>query len=145
MLPDAEILMVEWVKTDTTMRALLGHPALVRVATRFPLQSVFPGGFLRIVRTGGTREQGEAPIDNPLLQWDVLASRPGGGPDLTLASLIIRTLVDRLDLINDTGGIALTGGYVYGVRFISGPERVDGPPDTEAARYLLDTELWVRQ
>lgn len=141
-LPDPEVMMVNWAKADPVLAPMLGAPDPVRVATRIPIDPVLP--FLRVVRTGGTRERSEAPIENPTIQWDAVATKPGGSPDFTLASLIIRSLVERLDLINYQQ-VVISGGLVYGVEFINGPFRVEGPPDTEWARYLLETEIWTRE
>lgn len=134
LIPDAEVVMVAWAKADTDLDALVAG----RVATNLPEdpESKFP--FLRVLRVGGTRDSGEAPVEHAVLQWDAYAVRGA----YQSASQVARTLVAALDVW--TPGPVGAVGWVYGHRILTGPVRVN-EPETGWARFRVDVQTTFRR
>lgn len=92
--PDVEGAMRDFLRADTGLVALVGN----RVFFGAPREPTYP--MILITRVGGGQARGEAPIDNALLQLDVLgklASEPGGGKGpVTTAALALQKAVSRI-------------------------------------------------
>ena len=138
--PDAEVIAREWALNNTNIAAIVG----TRVATRLPEAPTFP--FLTVFRAGGSRAgDTDAPIDEPLLQWDCYGAKGQNAPDYASASLLARTLVDEADSVTGLEVTHLMGdAFMYGFEIFAGPTRIE-EPDTGWARYTVDTILVMRR
>jgi len=137
MMPDAEVLAVQWAKANTALNAILGG----RVATRLPKEPTFP--FLTVFRVTGGPDRSEAPLDIPFLQWDAYAGKAGdASPDYATASLVARTLVEEMRLIVSPISIS-THGIIMGFGRPTGPRRMTEPL-TGWARYMVEGEMVTR-
>jgi hypothetical protein len=136
LIPDAEHLAVAWAKADDDLAALLEG----RVATRLPRGWVSP--FLRVIMVDGERDR-EADVGNALLQWDVYAKTNKPTPDFVTASLVARTLIDKMEAFSG----AVDAEHVYGFSQFSGPSRVEeeGEAATQWARYRVDCLMTLRR
>lgn len=136
MLPDAEVLAVQWARNNPAIASVVGN----RVATRLPKDPSFP--FLTVFRVTGGPDVSDAPLDLPILQWDCYgASRGDASPDYASASQLARTLVSEALEARSTVG---TWGVILGMRVISGPRRLDEPV-TGWARYVVEMEMMTRE
>lgn len=137
MLPDAEVLAVQWVKSNTALNAVLSG----RVATRLPRDPVFP--FLTVFRVAGAPEGSEAPLDLPALQWDAYGeSRGDAAPDYASASLVARTLIAEMEALISPIQVG-AHGTIVGFGRPTGPRRVTEPL-TGWARYMVEGQMVTR-
>ena len=135
VLPDTEIVAVEWARENPALIAIINK----RCATRLPKDPVFP--FLTVFRVTGAIDESEAPIDLPLLQWDCYgAARGDSSPDYETASLLARTLVAELE---EARGQIGSFGVIMGTSIVQGPRRVN-EPETGWARYEVESMMMVR-
>lgn len=137
MRPDAEQIAVEWAKAQPELVAILE----TRIATSLPADNRFEKTFLRVIEIDG-RDIVEESSDPglALLQWDAYAYdgfQPA--PDWAKASLIARTLVER---ISAERGRVLEGGVVLDFAHPRGPRR--HTEQTGRARYSVDVFVAVR-
>jgi hypothetical protein len=150
LLPDAELVAVNWARTNPAIAAIVGG----RVATRLPETSRLTFPFLRVFRVAtGTAERSEAPTDVALLQWDAFADGSlEGGQDYGTASLLARTVAAELTVFDGYQGdpvdrrVTLGDGseaIIDGSQVSSGPDR-QTEPTTGWARYRLDTLVQIR-
>lgn len=146
VLPDAEIVAVEWARAQPD---LAGH-YFGRVSTRLPAPDRLTFPWLRAFRvaTAGN-DSSDAPLDVPLVQFDSFAAgTPDGDRDYASASRGARILAAALEALNQPGGsirVSTPDGdaILTGARVGAGPDRVDEPV-TGWARYRLDALLTIK-
>ncbi len=112
--PDAEATVRAYLKTVM--------PGTVKIATRVP--NPRPASWLRIMRTGGARENRF--VDRPQLTLE------GWGPDEDSASKILEDARTWL---------LAAGGQIFGVEEVGGPANL---PDPTTAQIRYTMTLWVR-
>lgn len=134
-LPDAEVLAVQWVKSNSALNVLLSG----RVATRLPQGATFP--FLRVYRAGGSPDNSEAPLDHAVMQFDSFGSDGDTSPAYAEASLVARTLAEEA---KEFRGTVTTYGTILGMTVINGPRRIE-EPETGYARYLVELMMMTRE
>lgn len=132
MRPSPERTMVAWAKANSPLAALVAG----RVATRLPADPTFP--FLTVRQIGGGPDGSDAPVDEPLLQWDCYGAATAQGK--VDADQLARTLVDELETRNPE---VVTGeGYVYGHQVLD--QRSVEEPATGWARYMVTSIATIR-
>lgn len=134
-IPDAEVLAVNWVKSNSPLDALIDG----RVATRLPKNPPMP--FLRVQRVAGTVDDSEAPIDNAVLQFDSFGAEGDTTPAYESASLVARTLIE--EAANFRGSVG-SFGTIMGMTILEGPRRIE-EPETGYARYMVEILLMSRE
>lgn len=141
VLPDAEVVGVQWAIDDPDINTLVGS----RVATNLP-QDPFPSGqtvpFLTVFRVGGSPEfPFEGLIDRALLQFDCYGAKGG----YREASELARTVVAKLHAFTGTvvGAGPQNSAWVYGFEVLTGPRRIH-EPETGWARYIVEAFINMR-
>ena len=134
-LPDAEVLLVNFVKDNGALNALLSG----RVATRLPKEPTMP--FMRVFRAAGTVDPGEAPLDQALMQVDCFGASGDTTPDYASASAVARTFIEQAT--NFRGAVG-SYGTILGMTVQSGPRRIEEPA-TGYSRYLVEMLLMSRE
>ena len=128
MAASAPRLLVAWAKANGALDALLDG----RVATDLPANPALP--FLRITLGAGASDSGEAPIDQPIMQFDCYAANAA---DL---DVLERTLRDEMAA---TTHITNTHGHLYGLTVLSWAPRPE--PNTGWHRMQVDAIATIRE
>jgi len=150
VLPDAEMVAVQWAKSDTDIAAIVDG----RVSTRLPTTGDITFPWLRVFTVAGATPNIEVPVTQAVLQWDAFAA--GGGdlgvsPDLATASLLARTLAAKIkqfdgyqaEPVNRRVEFGGESAIIDGFTVAFGPVR-QAEPDTGWARYRVDTTIRLR-
>lgn len=139
VLPDTEVLLVQWAKANSALDALLSG----RVSTRIPKEPVFP--LLVVSRVAGSPDIGEAPLDQALVQWDAYGASGNDQskttPDYASASAVIRTL--EAEAFEYRGAVG-TFGTILGMRVTNGYRRIE-EQNTGWSRYMVEMQVMTRE
>lgn len=128
MAASAPRILVAWAKANTALDLLLDG----RVATKLPADPPFP--FLRITLAAGASDSGEAPIDQPIMQFDCY------GEDEAGLDVLERTLRDELAAATH---ITNGHGHLYGLAVLSWTPRPE--PNTGWHRMQIDAIATIRE
>lgn len=128
MAASAPRLLVAWAKANTALNAILAG----KVATSLPASPPLP--FLRITLGAGASDDGEAPIDQPIMQFDCYAANEA---DL---DVLERTLRDECRAAIH---ISNSHGHLYGLTVLSWAPRPE--PNTGWHRMQVDAIATIRE
>ena len=128
MAASAPRLLVAWAKANTALTALLSG----RVATNLPANPLMP--FLRITLAAGASDSGEAPIDQPIMQFDCYDDDEAG------LDVLERALRDEIAAATH---ITNAHGHLYGLTVISWAPRPE--PNTGWYRMQVDAIATIRE
>lgn len=130
----AEAAAVAWAKANAVLSPLLGDRVVRRIASSGQL--AIP--YLVVFRVGGDTEE-EAPVDRPLLQWDVYGRPADPEATWTTAESAGLTLLEELHSAQPQ---VVGGAWLYGFTILS--HRPIPEPSGELARYSIDTIALIR-
>lgn len=128
MAASAERLLVAWAKANAVLIPILAD----RVATKLPANPPFP--FLRITLAAGASDGGEAPIDQPIMQFDCYDDNEAG------LDVLERTFRDELAAATH---FTNAHGHLYGLSVLSWTPRPE--PNTGWHRMQIDAIATIRE
>lgn len=150
MLPDMEVLTVQWAKDNAPLNALLNG----RASTNLPHDpfgqedgaTPITDPYMTVFRIGGSPEntEGSLLIDRALLQCDFW----GGVGDYRGASEAARTFVEEAHMFTGTVSGSGSGwsinGWVNYMDIVTGPRRLH-EPETGWARFVVELFVSARE
>jgi len=105
----------------------------VPVSTRIPTSNPKPARFVRVIRTGGTRQTRVS--DRPIVTIEAFAQTETGASGL---------LSDLRSAMAALEGRAIAGVTVYDVAEVGGPVNLPHPTVTDRQRYTATFEIQIR-
>ena len=132
--PDAELVIRNWLLTESTVTALVG----THVATTMPTAMTFPFVIVQLIRQDP--DAGEAPVIQAWVQVDCYSKKK----DYATASRLARIIWDAAEAFTNRT-VTVTGdtsAHVYGIT-LNNLRRLP-EPETEWARYMLDLSVTMR-
>lgn len=127
-LPDAELVVVTYLRQHTATAALVG----TRVYTELPGDATWP--LAKIVRIGGP-PVARGTLDVATIQCEAYADTKAAARQL--AATIQAAFADA-------AGFTDSGAYITNAEPLSGLQWLPDPDLADRARYLFDTAVYVR-
>lgn len=130
--PNVRAALQTYLRDNAPLRASIGNRVFYGVpkkGTRYPLITL-PG------QVGGGRDPGEAPIDRPLHQLDILGDLNGGYDAMLAVESLVRDAFDAIRTPTTVGTVVLCGVAIIGA--------VDAPDEADRPRRVLTLDVTAR-